>query len=223
MQGFCFSHTNCHPHSVCTDVHTDIRAPLDPSSSSWMPQGFKPRKQLFSFTRGRESLLKGDSVKRKKKPKLQNAPSHGNSHQMCLLPVFPGGSPGSRWGGGPGLSPQQVAGPPGSLAHSGVRGASLTAVSPGSAPAWRPLPLASLALSWRPGEDGALTAGGRAPPPSARRRAPSSSAGTPRRRSTAVPASAASFPLAGRTCDGAKRARRVSPESPSPELPRSPF
>lgn len=73
----------------------------------------------------------------------------------------------------------------------------------GSAPAWRPLPLALPALTRRPEEDGALTAGGRAPPPSARRRAPSSSAGTPRR-STAEPASAASYPLALGTCKSGK-------------------
>lgn len=64
--------------------------------------------------------------------------------------------------------------------------------------------MASPALTRRPGEDRALTVGGRAPPRSARRRAPSSSAGTPRR-SIAELASTASYPLALGTCNGEER------------------
>ena len=83
--------------------------------------------------------------------------------------------------------------------------------------------MASPALTRRPGEDRALTVGGRAPPPSARRRAPSSSAGTPRR-SIAELASTASYPLALGTCNGEERGPKCqSGTSISPHNPAAPL
>lgn len=83
--------------------------------------------------------------------------------------------------------------------------------------------MASPALSRRRGEDGALTACGRAPPPIARRRAPNSSAGTSRR-STAEPASAASYPLDLWTCDRVERGPKCQFRiSISPNYPAPPF
>lgn len=144
-----------------------------------------------------------------------STPSYGNSCKICLLTVSPWGSTHSPAGVLRTRSQPRAGSRISQLFKSGKKPRwPLRAL--GSAPARWPVPLAFPALARRPGETGVLTAGGRAPPRSARRKAPSSWAGSPRR-STAEPASAASYPVARGTCNrGEGGPRRQSGISISP-------